>query len=123
MFKYIFYIQNSFKMTNGDLPEISPQELKEKLDKKEKIVVLDVREDFERDICKIGNSTHIPVGQVMERYSELNPSDEIVTYCHKGGRSAYTTEFLIEKGYKNVKNLRGGINAWANEVDPNMPKY
>ena len=110
-------------MTNGDLPEISPQELKEKLDKKEKIVVLDVREDFERDICKIENSKHIPVGQVMERYSELNQNDEIITYCHKGGRSAYATEFLIEKGFKNVKNLRGGINAWATEVDPNMPHY
>ena len=111
------------KMTNGDLPEIAVQDLKEKLDKGEKIVILDVREDFERAICKFPNSIHIPVGQIMQRYTELNPNGEIVAHCHRGGRSAYAAEFLIEKGFKNVKNLRGGIDAWANEIDPDMAKY
>lgn len=103
--------------------EIDPSGLKQKLDSGEKLVLLDVREDFERTICKFPNAVHIPVGQITHRYAELNPNDQIIAHCHKGGRSAYTTEFLIEKGFKNVKNLRGGIDAWANEIDPSMQKY
>ncbi len=115
--------KRSEKTNEGEIPEISAQELKEKLDKKEKLVILDVREDFERTICTLPNSVHIPVGQIMDRYAELNPDEEIIAHCHRGGRSAYATEFLMSKGFKNIKNLRGGIDAWASEVDPNMAKY
>ena len=116
--------QEKKKMSGTEeIPEITVQDLKEKLDKREKLVILDVREEFERTICKFPNAVWIPIGQLSDRYKELNPTDEIVAHCHRGGRSSYATEILLEKGFKNVKNLRGGIEAWASEVDPNMAKY
>jgi rhodanese-related sulfurtransferase len=106
------------------MPEISATELKERLDRGEDIQIVDVREDSEVAIAKIPNSIHIPLAQVLDRMSEIDPSRETVVHCKMGGRSARAIDALKRSGYQgNLANLRGGIIAWSNEVDPSVPKY
>ncbi len=107
----------------GGIPEISPAELKSKLDAGENIFVLDVREPHEFDICRLDGSTLIPLGQLPNRVSELNSADEIVVHCKSGMRSAKAVDFLQKAGFGKVKNLAGGILAWSDQVDPSVPKY
>jgi adenylyltransferase/sulfurtransferase len=102
--------------------EVSPAELKRMLDSGEKVQLLDVREPFENAYCHIEGSKLIPLEQLEQRVGELDPSGRVVVYCHVGVRSARATEFLNSKGFK-VQNLRGGVEAWALEVDPSMPVY
>ncbi|MFQ3611238.1 MAG: molybdopterin-synthase adenylyltransferase MoeB [Fimbriimonadales bacterium] len=107
----------------GNLPSISPQELRARLDRGEPIVVLDVREPFELEISRLPEAIHIPMNQVAERVHELSDAHEIVVMCRSGGRSAQITRLLQSMGFQRVKNLTGGINAYAQEVDPNLPVY
>lgn len=102
--------------------EVSPTELKHALDSGEKVVLLDVREPFENAYCRIETSKLIPLGELEERVDELDKADRIVVYCHTGIRSARATEFLTSKGFR-AQNLKGGVEAWALEVDPRMPVY
>ena len=106
-----------------ELPSITPRGLKERLERGEPLVILDVREPFELEISRLPNALHIPMGQVPERVHELNPADEIVVMCRSGGRSAQITRLLQAMGFRRVKNLAGGINAYAQEVDPSLPVY
>ncbi len=106
-----------------DLPSITPRELRERLDRGEPIVVLDVREPFELEISRLPEAVHIPMNQVAERVHELSNAHEIVVMCRSGGRSAQITRLLQSMGFQRVKNLTGGINAYAQEVDPNLPVY
>jgi len=103
--------------------EITPIEVKEKQDRGDKFVLLDVREPHEFQICRIPGSTLIPLGELPKRVSELNPNDEIVAHCKMGGRSAKAVDFLKQSGFTNVRNMTGGILAWSDKVDPSMPKY
>lgn len=103
--------------------EISPQQLKERLDAAEDIVLLDVREPFEWDISRLDGATLIPLGELHERLHELDSADEIVAICRVGGRSAEAVELLREAGFRKLRNLYGGINAWARQVDPSVPTY
>ena len=105
------------------IPVISVQELKRKLDTKEKFELVDVREPFEYDICRIPGSKLIPLGELASRMSELDSADEIVLQCKSGARSAKALKLLREAGFTKLNNLEGGIAAWADEVDPSMPKY
>lgn len=105
------------------IPVISVQELKRKLDAKEKFELVDVREPFEYDICRIPGSKLIPLGELASRMSELDSADEIVLQCKSGARSAKALKLLREAGFSKLNNLEGGIAAWADEVDPSMPKY
>ncbi len=105
-----------------NVPAIAPQELKRRLDAGEDIFVLDVREPHEYQICNI-NGYLIPLGDLPKRVSELDSSREIVAHCRSGVRSAKAVDFLRQAGFKKVKNLTGGILAWADKVDPKMPKY
>jgi sulfur-carrier protein adenylyltransferase/sulfurtransferase len=106
------------------MPEISATELKERLDRGEDIQIVDVREDNEVAIAKIPNTIHIPLAQVLDRMSEIDPSRETVVHCKMGGRSARAIDALKRSGYQgSLTNLRGGIIAWSNEVDPSVPKY
>jgi adenylyltransferase/sulfurtransferase len=102
--------------------EVGPAELKRMLDSGQKVVLLDVREPFENAYCRIEKSKLIPLEQLEQRVGELNKDDRIVVYCHVGVRSARATEFLNSKGFK-AQNLKGGVEAWALEVDPTMPVY
>jgi molybdopterin/thiamine biosynthesis adenylyltransferase/rhodanese-related sulfurtransferase len=101
--------------------EITAEQLKQKLDLKEKFILLDVREPFEKQIADIGGVL-IPMNSLPSHLGELNKEDEIIVYCHLGGRSQYASEWLRSQGY-NAKNLTGGINAWSIEIDHSVAKY
>ncbi len=102
---------------------ISVEELSRRLGSGEPLVLLDVREPQEWEICRIKGAKLIPMNDVPARVSELNTADEIVLYCKSGQRSAYVTNFLKDIGFRKVSNLKGGINAWAEKVDQSMPRY
>jgi sulfur-carrier protein adenylyltransferase/sulfurtransferase len=103
--------------------EMTPRELKERLDRGEPIVVVDVREPQEYQINRIPGSTLIPLGELPQRYQELDQNAAIVCQCKSGMRSAKATGFLRSIGFKNVRNLSGGILGWIDQVDPSQPKY
>jgi adenylyltransferase/sulfurtransferase len=108
--------------TGGGLSEISVEEFKKKLDNKEDIFILDVREPHEYQICNL-NGYLIPLGDLPKRVGELDSSREIVAHCKMGGRSAKAVAFLQQAGFTKVHNLAGGVTAWAERIDPKMPKY
>ena len=104
--------------------EISVEEFAEKMKSGNgEVVLIDVREPHEYDICSIEGSKLIPLGEIKDRIDELNPDDEIVVQCHRGGRSLKAATLLREKGFKNVVNLKGGIDEWAEKFDPGMARY
>jgi adenylyltransferase/sulfurtransferase len=103
--------------------EITPVELKKRLDAGETPFILDVREPNEYQINRIAGSTLIPLGELPRRYQELPRDREIITQCKMGGRSAKAQDFLKSQGFTNVKNLKGGILEWIDKVDPSQPKY
>ena len=110
-------------MGKNGVPEISVKELDSKIKRKEKFVLIDVREPNEYQINQIPGSKLIPLGSLPEHVHELDSADEIVVHCHFGGRSAKAVELLQKVGFKKVKNLAGGIDAWSQEVDPACPRY
>ena len=103
--------------------EMQPRELKERLDRGEPIVIVDVREPQEYQINRIEGSRLIPLGELPQRYEELDQNAAIVMQCKSGARSAKATGFLRSIGFKNVRNLAGGILGWIDQVDPSQPKY
>ncbi len=103
--------------------EITPQELRARLDRRDPVVLLDVRQDWETKLCRPENAVHIPIEEIEHRTEELNPEDEIVVYCHVGQRSAAVAEYLAQLGFKNAKNLLGDLDCWAQTVDPAMREY
>jgi sulfur-carrier protein adenylyltransferase/sulfurtransferase len=108
--------------TVTNVPEITPTELKTRLDRGDDIYVLDVREPHEFQICNI-NGHLIPLGELSRRVHELDSSREIVAHCKSGKRSAEAVEFLRGAGFRKVSSLKGGILAWSDQVDPSVPKY
>ena len=104
------------------VPEITPKELKSRLDKGDDLFILDVREPHEYQICNL-NGTLIPLGELPRRVHELDTSREIVAHCRSGKRSAEAVDFLRKAGFRKILNLKGGILAWSDDVDPTVPKY
>jgi adenylyltransferase/sulfurtransferase len=106
------------------MEEITATELKQKLERGEDVQIIDVREPAEYAVARIPNSIHIPLGQILNRMSEIDPTRETVVHCKMGGRSARAIEALTRAGFPGrLSNLKGGIIAWSNEVDPSVPKY
>jgi molybdopterin/thiamine biosynthesis adenylyltransferase/rhodanese-related sulfurtransferase len=105
-----------------DVPTMTVEELKQQLDAKKDLFILDVREPHEYQICNL-NGYLIPLGDLPKRVHELDSSREIVAHCRSGVRSGKAVTFLRQAGFKKVHNLTGGILAWADKVDPTMPKY
>ena len=105
------------------VPEITAREVKKMMDERKPFVLIDVREPHEFQICRIAGSTLIPLGDVPKRMNELNSADEIVVHCRSGMRSAQAVELLMKAGFRKIHNLKGGVLAWADQVDPTMPKY
>jgi len=103
--------------------EITPLELKAKIDRGDEFVLVDVREPEEFAICRIPGSTLVPLRTVPERVHELSSADEIVVHCRSGVRSGQAVDFLKQAGFRKVKNLVGGILRWSDDVDPTVPKY
>ncbi|MEM1948752.1 MAG: molybdopterin-synthase adenylyltransferase MoeB [Candidatus Caldarchaeum sp.] len=102
---------------------ITPEELHGKLQKGEKIFLLDVREPVEYEICHLENAVLIPLSKLPEKVNQLSLTDEIVVYCHTGVRSSMAVKLLRDLGFRRVRNLAGGIDAWAERIDPEMPRY
>ena len=109
--------------TTGAIEQITARQLKEMLDAGRKITILDVREPQEWDIVHFPDAKLIPLGEVPERMHELDTADEIIVHCHHGMRSARAIAFLQKMGFQKLKNLAGGIDAWAVNVDPDLPRY
>jgi len=107
---------------NSDF-NLSPHELKAKIDGGEKILLVDVRDPAEFAFNRIHGAIHIPLYELANRYRELDPETEIITYCHLGVRSLKAAQILKSLEFSNVKHLSGGIDAWSTQIDPNVPRY
>ena len=109
--------------TAGSGLDINANELAQRIGQGNHLTLLDVREPHELQISSLQGAVNIPLGQLAGRLSELDSADEMVVFCKSGTRSARALELLYSAGFRKMKNLRGGINAWAREVDPNLPVY
>lgn len=106
------------------MQEITATDLKKRFDAGEEIQLIDVRQPNENAVAKIHGSKLIPLGEIVRRMNEIDPNRETIVHCKAGGRSAQAIEMLKSAGFTGeLKNLRGGITAWSNEVDPKVPKY
>ena len=106
------------------MEEITAQELKARLDRGDDLQIIDVREPNEYQVARLEQSILIPLGQIVNRMGEIDRNRETVVHCKLGGRSAKAIEALQRAGYAGrLVNLKGGITAWSNEVDPTVPKY
>jgi adenylyltransferase/sulfurtransferase len=103
--------------------EITPSEVKQRLDRGEKLMLIDVREPWEFDICKIAGAKLIPMAMVPANLQALDADEDIVVYCHRGMRSLDVTVWLRGQGVERAKSLAGGIERWSLEIDPNVPRY
>ena len=110
---------------HDDVPEMTPTELKARLDRGDRVTIVDVREPWEWEIGNLEpqGARLIPLNDLPSRMDELNPEDELVMQCRSGARSAHAAGFLREQGFERVHNLAGGILRWSDEVDPSIPKY
>jgi sulfur-carrier protein adenylyltransferase/sulfurtransferase len=106
----------------NEVPEITVQELKERLENGKEVTVLDVREPYEYEVANIG-ARLIPLGELPERLVELDKDETFAIHCRTGARSANAVRLLQDAGFENVYNVKGGITAWSEEIDPSVPKY
>jgi sulfur-carrier protein adenylyltransferase/sulfurtransferase len=110
-------------VTTSPAAEITVEELKSRLDRGDKVFILDVRNPEEFEICRIPDSTLVPLPELSRRFEELPKDREMVVHCKSGMRSAKAIAFLKQQGFGNLQNLKGGIMAWADKIDGGMPKY
>ncbi len=103
--------------------EITPAELKARLNSGEKLVLVDVREPWEQEICRIEGARLVPLGALAASLNALPDVDEVICYCHHGMRSLDAAAWLRFQGFEKAKSLAGGIERWSLEVDPNVPRY
>lgn len=113
------------EMNDEGVPEITPTELKARLDRGDRVTIVDVREPWEWEIGNLEpqGARLIPLNDLPSRMDELNPQDELVMQCRSGARSARAAEFLRAQGFERLHNLEGGILRWSDEIDPSIPKY
>jgi adenylyltransferase/sulfurtransferase len=104
------------------IPEITVVELKEMMDNGSDFQLIDVREPFENEMVNIGAQL-IPMGTVPQHIDEISTDKKVIIHCKSGARSGNIVQFLKTKGFDNVYNLKGGIFAWIDQIDPNLPKY
>lgn len=109
--------------SDGAVPSVSVQELKQKMDAREPLTLIDVREPWEYEVAQIAGSKLIPLGELAERLTEVPREGIIVMQCHSGVRSEQGARLLQEAGFANVYNLEGGIEAWSRDIDPTVPRY
>ncbi|HEX2181983.1 MAG TPA: ThiF family adenylyltransferase, partial [Rubrobacteraceae bacterium] len=114
--------QANAQAQTDEVPEITVQELKGRLQNGNKVSVLDVREPHEYEVANIG-ARLIPLAELPERLVELERNEPLAVHCKTGGRSARAVRLLKEAGFRNVYNVKGGIDAWSEEIDPSVPKY
>lgn len=102
---------------------LTPAQVRARLAAGEDLLLLDVRESEERALCAIAGSLHIPMGELSRRHVELDPGRAVVCVCHHGIRSAHVAAALERLGFERIYNLSGGIDRWAQDVDPGMARY
>jgi sulfur-carrier protein adenylyltransferase/sulfurtransferase len=119
----IDYVEFCGVQSEPDVASVMPVELSKEIKNGKKVMLLDVREPHEWEIAHLKGSKLIPLRELPERVNELDSADEIVAYCHTGARSARATDFLRSLGYRKVRNLEGGVEAWSLQVDPSLPRY
>jgi rhodanese-related sulfurtransferase len=107
----------------SELGAIEPAALKARLDRGDRIFILDVREPFEISLAPFPGASHIAMGDIPSRLTELDPDCETVVVCHHGIRSAQVAMYLLRMGFEHVLNLSGGIDAWSEDADPSTPRY
>ncbi len=117
------YVKNGY--IDSYMVEITPQELKTRLDKGGEFVLIDVREQDEFDICHLDNAVLVPLSQFQQQIEDLKSytNKEVVCYCHHGTRSLQAALWMLKNGFNNVKSLKGGIDLWAREIEPEMERY
>jgi adenylyltransferase/sulfurtransferase len=103
--------------------EITPADVKARLDRGEKLHLVDVREPWEYDLCRIEGAKHVPLGSLAASLQTLPDVDEVICYCHHGMRSLDAATWLRFQGIERAKSLAGGIERWSLDVDPNVPRY
>ena len=103
--------------------EITPADVKARMDRGEKLHLLDVREPWEYDVCRIEGATLVPLGSLAAGLQTLPDVDEVICYCHHGMRSLDAAAWLRSQGIEKAKSLAGGIERWSLEVDPKVPRY
>jgi adenylyltransferase/sulfurtransferase len=107
----------------ADVNQITPDQLAQKLKADDDVFVLDVREEYEREVCRINESVHIPMAFIKEKLNLIPSSKEVVVVCHMGVRSTEVVRYLKQNGFDSVFNLTGGIDQWAKDVEPEMKRY
>ena len=123
IFAPIDYEQFCGASDEGAIPEMSPHELKRRMDAGDPFELIDVREPVEYEIARIDGAKLIPLGEIAERLDELEREQPIIVHCHSGKRSAQAVRLLQQRGFAKVYNLEGGIDAWSEQIDPNVPQY
>jgi len=123
IFSPIDYDQFCGSREEQPVPAMSVHELKRKMDGREPFELIDVREPFEYEIARIDGAKLIPLREIGERLDEIQREQPIVVHCHSGQRSAQAVRLLQQRGFNNVCNLEGGIDAWSDHIDPSVPKY
>ena len=104
------------------IQDLNPKEFKDYLVDDE-VTLVDVREQWEFDICQIKGAILMPIGEIAMTYVNLNKDSKIALYCHSGIRSMHVADFLLSKGFQSLANLQGGIDAWAQEIDTTVERY
>jgi len=104
------------------IQDLNPKEFKDYLVDNE-VTLVDVREQWEFDICQIKGAILIPLGEIAKSYANLNKDSKIALYCHSGIRSMHVADFLLSKSFQSLANLQGGIDAWAQEIDTTVERY
>jgi rhodanese-related sulfurtransferase len=103
--------------------QLSALDLKARIERQDPLILLDVREPHEYQYARIENSVLIPLNQIPQRMTELDPVQQTVVICHHGVRSQMAAQFLVKSGFQNIVNLSGGIDAWSCECDDSVPRY
>jgi rhodanese-related sulfurtransferase len=110
-------------MVTSDRMEITPAEMKERLDRGENFLLVDVREPWEHELCRIEGAKLIPMGSIPTNLQALDVDEDVVCYCHHGMRSMDVAVWLRGQGVQRAKSLAGGIERWSLEIDPRVPRY
>jgi adenylyltransferase/sulfurtransferase len=103
--------------------EITPQSLRQRLDRGDKLLLIDVREPWEHQLCSIDGAKLLPMGTIPANLQSLDTGDDVICYCHHGVRSLDVTVWLRGQGVEGAMSLAGGIDRWSTEIDPNVPRY
>ncbi len=103
--------------------EITPRQVKERLDRGEKLLLVDVREPHEHALCRIDGAVLIPMGAIPANLQKLDTDEDVVCFCHHGMRSLDVANWLRHQGVPSAKSMAGGIDRWSTEIDPSVPRY